>query len=377
VPSVAIVTPFKATYFKPLFEAFAQAQPAGWKTVMVWPDSHTSEHPQELLTPVAPNIEIVSVASSLRARAGGSRTFTPSWEMFRTLTKIRPEIVLIQEYSLYALAGLFYARWQGIPVVSLTEVGQRNQHFFTRKTRLWHGWWSRWIQGIAAACPAAHTSLSGRKLPSTSVYHAVDSRLYLPHKPSGESPDVTFVYVGQLIHRKGLDLWLQAAKRLKEQSQQHFKLRIIGRGEEAWVQQLIAQYDLHDQIDWRGFLSGGDLREAMASADVFVLPTRQDTYAAVVHEAACVGLPLLVSKHAGAAEALVREGVNGHVFDPEDIQQLCQQMEHLLQSDVRQRMSSEARATGELMSAHVRGGALWHFMAKHSCLLQTPGNVSS
>ena len=57
--------------------------------------------------------------------------------------------------------------------------------------------------------------------------------------------------------------------------------------------------------------AGHSPRAISRTSDVFVLPTLQDTYAAVVHEAACLGLPLLVSKHAGAADDHVHHDVEG------------------------------------------------------------------
>ena len=63
-PGVVFVTPHKATFFKPLYEAFANAQPRAWRTSIVWPEGHRSEHPQELLTPCASNLEIRRVAAA-------------------------------------------------------------------------------------------------------------------------------------------------------------------------------------------------------------------------------------------------------------------------------------------------------------------------
>ena len=112
----------------------------------------------------------------------------------------------------------------------------------------------------------------------------------------------------------------------------------------------------------RAFSAAPQLREALGTADVFVLPTRQDTYAAVVHEAACLGLPMLVSRHAGAADALVRDGENGFVVDPADARDFAQRMRFLLDARLRLRMGAVSREVGEEFSAHRRGAALWHWM---------------
>jgi glycosyltransferase involved in cell wall biosynthesis len=371
-PCVAVVTPCKATYFKPLYEAFANAQPKPWRTVMVWPGSHDSEHPEELITPVADNLEIRRVDSqkiipsqnpllnpNWRERR---RRFLPSREMWQTLSALAPRMVMIQEYSPFALAGLLYAKRHGLPVVTLTEVGQRNQGFFRPHVRLWHALWSSLVNGIVAACPTSHVPVTGRKLPSIAAYHAVDSRVYLPKPASSHGGIPVFVFIGQLIPRKGLDLWMSAAKVLKARGHAAFKMRIIGGGDDAWVRGLVSEAGLDEQVEWSGFLSGEALREAIRSADIFVLPTRQDTYAVVVHEAACLGLPLIISKHAGAAEAVVREDINGFVIDPANAEQFADKMESLLAVEVRERMSRESRATGEAMSAHQRGAALWRWM---------------
>lgn len=370
-PCVAVVTPCKATYFKPLYEAFAEAQPTPWKTVLVWPESHDSEHPQELITPVADNLEIRRVNShkivETKTKPHESnwrerRRFFPSRALWRTLCDIAPRMMMIQEYSPFALGGLLYAKWHGIPVVTFTEVGRRNANFFSLKVRLWHGIWSRLVDGIVAACPTAHEPVSGRMRPSLAAYHAVDSRLHTPVERINSGAPVTFVYVGQLIERKGIDLLLQAAHALKAATNVDFRVRIIGGGDEAWARGLAAEAGLEKNMEWVGFLSGDALRDAMRGGDVFVLPSRQDTYAVVTHEAACLGLPLLVSKHAGSAEALVQDGVNGFIIDPHDTDGFAKAMQLMLDTAKRKPMSVASRITGEEMSAHRRGEALWRWM---------------
>ena len=358
-PCVAFVTPHKATYLKPLYESFAAAQPGPWRTLIIWPAEHHSEHPQELLTPSAPNLQIKRVTS---------RGFLGGTQLNKALEDAAPSLVVIQEYAAYSLGGLRFARRKKIPVVVVTEVGMANRHFFNLRARLWHSWWSRFVNGIGAACPAAHEPLSRCRLPSVAIYHAVDSRLYSPF-PKQKRSDVVFAYLGQLIPRKGLDLWIAAARMLRAGGHENFKLRIIGGGDEAWLRGVIDEAGMADKVEWTGFLSGAALREALGTSDVFVLPTRADTYAAVVHEAACIGLPLLVSRHAGAAEALVRNGENGFVIDPEDTGLFAYRMLLLLDDKLRDRMSDASCATGVEMSAHRRGAALWSWMQQTFALV--------
>ena len=261
------------------------------------------------------------------------------------------------------MQALIYAKLHRIPAIVSTDVGCRNGHHFAWQTRLWHRLWGRFADGIVACSPAAHQPLSKRATPTFSAYHAVDSRIYLPkERANGAGDPVVFAYLGRLIPLKGLDLLLRAAARLRAQISAEFRLRFIGGGDPTWLRPLLAELDLESHVELTGFLSGTAIREALGTADVFVLPTRQDTYAAVVHEAACLGLPLLVSQHAGAAEALVEEGRNGFVLDPNNLEQFADRISRLISAATREPMRRASRRIGESHSAHARGKAFWEWM---------------
>ena len=195
-PTVAIVTKAKGTFFKPLYEAFAQAQPAGWKTMLAWPESRRSEHPDESVTPRAPNLDVCTVPSrtfSIRRRGECAESYLPSRALWRLLASRDIRAVLIHEYSPYTLQALVFAKWRRLPVVVSSEIGKRNRQYFSAATRLWHSFWGRFADGFVACAPAAHEPLCGGTRPTIAAYHAVDSRIYLPpQKPaSAGSPAAT------------------------------------------------------------------------------------------------------------------------------------------------------------------------------------------
>lgn len=68
-----------------------------------------------------------------------------------------------------------------------------------------------------------------------------------------------------------------------------------------------------------GYLTGTDLAEAFASADLFVFPSTTDTFGNVVLEAMASGLPCVVSDQGGPRE-LVRDGVDGLVVRGGDVE---------------------------------------------------------
>lgn len=375
-PTVAIVTSAKATFFKPLYESFAKAQPLPWKTLIVWPEGLSSEHPPESVTPQAPNLEVILVPCGEVQRRDGAKNpdghreirqrFLPSRALWRLLASRNVRAILIHEFSPYTIQALFFAKWRRIPLVVSSELGKRNRNLFSASARLWHSFWGRFADGIVACSPAAREPHSGGNRPTVATYHAVDSRLYLPlPRPGQPDSPVVFAYLGQLVHRKGIDLLLQAAARLRDEGVGGFRIRLIGGGDMDWVRDWITRLKLEEKVELTGFLSGDAIRAALGTADVFVLPTRSDTYAAVVHEAACMGLPLLVSLHAGAAEALVENGENGYISAPEKLPDFAAMMRKFLDRGLRMQMSARSRSTGERFSAHERGKAMWDWL-EHS-----------
>jgi glycosyltransferase involved in cell wall biosynthesis len=76
-------------------------------------------------------------------------------------------------------------------------------------------------------------------------------------------------------------------------------------------------------VIFAGFRQVGELRDFYAGAGVFIHPALSEPWGLVINEAMASGLPILTSNNVGAAEELVREGVNGFSFDPEDVEELA------------------------------------------------------
>jgi glycosyltransferase involved in cell wall biosynthesis len=355
------VTRARAPYLRALQESFAKAMGGSGSLHVLWPQREPSDFPDAAAVPVADNIHVTEVAMG---RTVGNGRRLPSSALWRALDEARPDLVWVHEFSPYTVAGLCYAKRRGLPVVVSTEVGRRNAHFFPWPVRLWHRHWGHFADGIIANCPAAREPLCDEARPVVDAFHAVDSRDFVPAPNQECNGTATFAFVGHLIPRKGVDLLLDAALALKQQGVSGFRINLIGRDHEGWAAREVAARGLETTVDMSGFLSGEPLQDAIRAADVFVLPTRKDTYAAVVHEAACLGMPLLVSRHAGACEALVREGVTGFSFLPEDSGGFAEQMRRMLDSGLRQRMREASRAAGDALSAHRRGPALWEWMRR-------------
>jgi glycosyltransferase involved in cell wall biosynthesis len=132
-----------------------------------------------------------------------------------------------------------------------------------------------------------------------------------------------FLFVGQVVHRKGLHLLLEACSFLQKQGCNDYTLLIVGDGtQREELEGFSREHNLSGQVKWVGRVEYSRLGSYFERADVFILPTLEDTWGVVVQEAMIFGKPVLCSKLAGASE-LVIDGENGYSFDPNNIEQLA------------------------------------------------------
>lgn len=140
-----------------------------------------------------------------------------------------------------------------------------------------------------------------------------------------------FLFVGSTIPRKGIQFLLQACARLNAQKNADYTLAIVGDGEQrAELEQFCRENHLTGSIEWVGRVDYQQVGQYFQQADVFILPTLEDTWGMVVLEAMALGKPVLCSHLAGASELII-EGRNGYCFDPRDAQATAEAMLRFIQ----------------------------------------------
>ena len=118
-----------------------------------------------------------------------------------------------------------------------------------------------------------------------------------------EAATVNLVFIGQCIHRKGVDILLHALSGL-----QHLNwcLRIVGDGaEKAKLEALSVRLGLSAHVHFLGAQNNKEAMKILETSDLLVLPSRWDGWGAVVNEALMRGVPVICSNYCGAADLLV------------------------------------------------------------------------
>jgi glycosyltransferase involved in cell wall biosynthesis len=141
----------------------------------------------------------------------------------------------------------------------------------------------------------------------------------------GMECDNMILSIGQFIPRKGFDILLRSAAKLKG------KADIFIVGGEPTEEYLKLRSDLGlTNVHFVGFMKKEKLAEVYRAADLFVLPTREDIWGLVVGEAMAYGLPVITTDRCVAGLELVEEGVSGYIVPVEDVEQLAEKMDAVL-----------------------------------------------
>lgn len=131
--------------------------------------------------------------------------------------------------------------------------------------------------------------------------------------------ELSLVFVGQLIRRKGCDLLLRSLAALPARG---WSLTLAGDGpERAELERLARDLQIADRLSFKGALPMAACRTLIGAADLLVLPSRHDGWGAVANEALMRGVPVLCSDHCGAGD-LLEEDWRGEVFHSGSIEAL-------------------------------------------------------
>jgi len=124
-----------------------------------------------------------------------------------------------------------------------------------------------------------------------------------------------FLYVGQIIPRKGVIELLKVWHQFTAEVFEEVTLILLGGGsKEKEAREYISANALLN-VRITGQVDYSEVVKYYAAADIFIMPTLEDNWSLVVPEAMSCGLPVLCSKYNGCWPELVKPE-NGWVFDP-------------------------------------------------------------
>lgn len=112
------------------------------------------------------------------------------------------------------------------------------------------------------------------------------------------------LFLGRVTLQKGPDYFLRVARRVIERDPNVLFI-MSGSGDmEAQMMRLSAELGISNHVFFTGFVSGADRHEMYRVADLFVMPSISEPFGITTLEAMKLGVPVLVSRQSGIAEAV-------------------------------------------------------------------------
>ena len=245
------------------------------------------------------------------------------------LRRFRPDVIHITSPGELGQLGVYLSRELGIPLVASWHT---NFHqFAARRLQKLIGFlpqsvsgpivsWTQdrglgvllWFYGFAAvtlAPTAPQVEWLERELrrPSFLMPRGVDAELFHPKRRTANDGKLRLGFVGRVSPEKGLRLLRQIERTLESRGITDFEILVVGDGSEIqWLKKRLK----HGVFT--GVLRGEELAQAYANMDVFVFPSRTDTFGNVVQESAASQVPAVVTNEGGPRH-LVVQGVTGYV----------------------------------------------------------------
>jgi glycosyltransferase involved in cell wall biosynthesis len=247
------------------------------------------------------------------------------------LMKIKPDVILSNELGPRTLFGMAYGALFSIPVIawvcasSYTERNNSSIREFVRTQLL------KYVSCVCTNATEGENYLHRQLyVPSSKIFrtpYAVNVEEYAhnvqqanliapPLREQLHLNAFVFLYVGQMIPRKGLWQLANSFVRLSDDEKKKCSLICVGGNFPEDLKLLLQSHKVH--FISVPFVQPSDIFQYYAVANAFVFPSLEDEWGIVLNEAASAGLPLLASMFAASTTDLVNDSVNGFRCNPFD-----------------------------------------------------------
>ena len=175
----------------------------------------------------------------------------------------------------------------------------------------------------------------------------------------------TIVAMGRLVRQKGFDILIEAFGRCVVKHT-GWSLIILGEGEERLnLERLAAEQGITDIVRLAGLVPDPAL--ILRQAGLFVLSSRYEGFPNALLEAMACGLPVIATDCPSGPQEIIRDGIDGVLVRPGDVEALVEAMDRLMaDSDERRRLGTGAREVIERFSMK-RIMTIWDEAVTHAC----------
>jgi len=184
--------------------------------------------------------------------------------------------------------------------------------------------------------------------------------------------DFVLLLIGNDWHAKGVPAILESMAQLPALP---LHLLVVGNDDAAAIREQAKRLGVLKQCHWESPRPA--VIDFYAAADVYVSPSREDSFALPVAEAMACGLPIITSAQAGVS-ALIHDAIDGFVLrDPQDAQRLASIIQQLYsQGPLRESIGEAAAKTANAWTWELPAAQVWALL-QDSAAVNSPKNRNS
>ena len=283
-----------------------------------------------------------------------------TFSLYRQLAAFKPDIAHLFHPVMAGIPTMGMLKWLGVPTVTSFHLDYARlakqfrvgfidlgvaRPLINELTKTVFNWSdyslapSKLVQGQMRALGIGKVGLWRRGVDAAAFHPRFRCDEMRRELSAGHNDDTLLVYVGRLSQEKQLEHIRPALEALPGT-----RLALVGDGP---ARPALERYYADMPVTFTGYLSGERLSQAYASGDVFVFPSRLETFGLVVIEAMAAGLPVAATR-VGGVEDIVKEGETGYTFASGDTGALIDGIRKITASrDKMRRMGVRARAYAE------------------------------
>lgn len=151
-----------------------------------------------------------------------------------------------------------------------------------------------------------------------------------------------FSYFGSINDNKGIFECIDAIGHNVADFRGKAEFHLGGNGDVKRLQDMINSYGIEDIVKFHGWIGPEEKHRLLSMTDVFVHPSKFESFGISILEAMDYGLPVITTATGGIPD-LVRDGVNGLTVEPGNSRQIADAMLRLMDDpDLRHSLGAES-----------------------------------
>lgn len=189
-------------------------------------------------------------------------------------------------------------------------------------------------------------------------YNCIDNQLFKVNDQKKFNNN-KIICIARLVPIKNIQNLLRAWMFVEENNDSN-TLIILGDGPLLPELKDFAKSNKLNRVAFLGAIANEKIPEYLYEADAFILPSLGESWGLVVNEAMAAGLPVLLSNKINAAGTLLKGGINGYTFNPDDLGEMQEKIIDFinLSDSAKKEMSANSLKVIDSMSYENMGNEL-------------------